>query len=326
MTFGELCDLYLLEGVAHKKASSIKADTGRITHHLKPILGTKRLEAIDRGDLERLMIEVTSGKSVSKRQKGSRRKAGSVPKGGIGVAARCIDLASAIFAFAVSRRLREDNPARGIKRPKSRRHERFLSDIEIAALAESLGREEEISGPFGVAAIKLLMFTGCRRSEILRLRWRDVDLERRCLRLPDSKTGAKTVYLNAPAIALLEQLAVVEGNSHVIVGNRHESSLIGIDKLWFRTRRRAGLADVRLHDLRHNFASIGAIGGLSLPVIGALLGHKHSTTTARYAHLSADPLRAANEAVGARIVAAMTKKHDPTKVAPLPFSTTSKIG
>jgi integrase len=317
MSFGALCDLYLSEGVAHKKASSIKADRGRISHHLKPLLGAKRVDSVDRGDIERLMIEVTSGRSVLRPPKDSRRKAGSIAKGGMGVAARCVDLASAIFAFAVSRRLRADNPARGIKRPKSRRHERFLSDAEIAALADSLDRESEVSGAFGVAAIKLLMFTGCRRSEVLRLCWRDVDFERRCLRLPDSKTGPKTIYLNAPAVALLEQLPRVEGNPHVIVGNRPGSPLIGIDKLWFRTRNRAGLGDVRLHDLRHSFASIGAIGGLSLPVIGALLGHKHSTTTARYAHLSADPLRAANESVGAWIAAAMAKKPDSTNVVPL---------
>jgi integrase len=270
------------------------------------------------------MIEVTSGKSVSKYQKGSRRKAGSVPKGGIGVAARCIDLASVIFAFAVSRRLCVDNPARGIKRPKSRKHERFLANAEIARLAASLEREAELGGPYGAAAIKLLMFTGCRRSEILSLLRRDVDLERRCLRLPDSKTGAKIIYLNAPAIAVLEALPATDDNPHVIAGTRPGCPLIGIDKIWFRTRKRAGLSDVRLHDLRHSFASIGAIGGLSLPVIGALLGHKHSTTTARYAHLSAEPLRAANEAVGARIAAAMSEKHEPAKVVPLPFSVSLK--
>jgi integrase len=113
------------------------------------------------------------------------------------------------------------------------------------------------------------------------------------------------VYLNAPAIAILNELPRVFGNPHAIVGARVGAPLRGIDKTWFRVRKAAGLYDDRLHDLRHSFASVGAAGGLSLPVIGALLGHKHSTTTARYAHLSADPLRAANEAVGARIEAAM---------------------
>ena len=138
------------------------------------------------------------------------------------------------------------------------------------------------------------------------MRWANVDLERQCLRLPDSKTGAKVVFLNAPALALLAELPRVEGNLHVIVGALEGRPLVGIGKIWARVRKRAGLEDVRLHDLRHNFASIGAGNGLSLPMIGALLGHKHTATTQRYAHLAADPIRAAGEAVGARIVAAMT--------------------
>ena len=95
---------------------------------------------------------------------------------------------------------------------------------------------------------------------------------------------------------------------YVIAGKRDNAPRTGIDKVWVRVKKRSDLEKVRLHDLRHSFASIGAIGGLSLPVIGALLGHKHAATTARYAHLSADPIRAANEAIGARIAAAMASK------------------
>jgi integrase len=149
-----------------------------------------------------------------------------------------------------------------------------------------------------------LLLTGCRRGEILNLLWEQVDFEHRCLRLPDSKTGAKIVYLNAPALAVLESLPREE-NPHVIASNRRGSHVAGIDKVWFRIRRNAGLNDVRLHDLRHSFASVGVIGGLSLPIIGALLGHKDAATTLRYAHLSADPIRAANEMIGAKIAAAM---------------------
>jgi integrase len=153
--------------------------------------------------------------------------------------------------------------------------------------------------------IKLLLLTGCRRSEILNLLWENVDFEHQCLRLRDSKTGAKVVYLNAPSLAILHSLSNDTGNPHVFPGNRRDSRLICIDKAWSRVRRNAGLEDVRLHDLRHSFASVGAVGGLSLPIIGALLGHKHAATTSRYAHLSADPIRAANEMIGARIAAAM---------------------
>jgi len=132
------------------------------------------------------------------------------------------------------------------------------------------------------------------------------------------------VYLNAPARALLQELPRLADNPRVIPGMRADSASASIDKAWSRVRRAAGLDDVRLHDLRHSFASVGAAGGLSLPIIGALLGHKHATTTARYAHLSADPLRAANDAVGARIAAAMNRKAEatpPVEAVPLPSRT-----
>jgi integrase len=180
-----------------------------------------------------------------------------------------------------------------------------------AQLAEALDAEASRSGnPYPSTAIKLLLLTGCRRGEIVNLCWDHVDFERECLRLPDSKTGAKIVYLNAPARALLQQLPRMAANPRVIPGMRADSASAAIDKAWASARAAAGLVDVRLHDLRHSFASVGAAGGLSLPIIGALLGHKHATTTARYAHLSADPLSAANDAVGARIAAAMRRNVD----------------
>jgi len=132
----------------------------------------------------------------------------------------------------------------------------------------------------------------------------------------------KIVYLNAPARALLQQLPRIADNPRVIPGMRADSASASIDKAWANARAAAELVDVRLHDLRHSFASVGAAGGLSLPIIGALLGHKHTTTTARYAHLSAYPLRAANDAVGARIAAAMSRRMSATTFAiwntPLP--------
>jgi integrase len=228
--------------------------------------------------------------------------------GGKGTAAQCVALVSSIFAFAVERRLCTDNPARGVKKAPVRKVERFLSEAEIARLADALDAEAQVSGnPYPSAAIKLLLLTGCRRGEIVNLLWQHVDFERECLRLPDSKTGAKIVYLNAPARTLLQELPRMTANSRVFPGMRAESASAAIEKAWSRIRTSADLADVRLHDLRHSFASVGAAGGLSLPIIGALLGHKHATTTARYAHLSADPLRAANETVGERIAAAFAR-------------------
>ena len=192
-----------------------------------------------------------------------------------------------------------------------RKVERFPSEKEIARLADALDAEaQQSNNPFPSAAIKLLLLTGCRRGEIVNLCWGHVDFERQCLRLPDSKTGSRVVYLNAPARALLGELPRIAHSLQVIPGMRAVSAGAAIDKVWSRVREAAGLSDVRLHDLRHSFASVGAAGGLSLPVIGALLGHKHATTTARYAHLSADPLRAANDAVGAKIATAMARRQD----------------
>ncbi len=305
-TIAELCDLYLAEGTAHKKSSTLKADRGRITHHIKPFLGKHLVAKIGRADIERMMAAVKSGATAASLPKNSKKPPGSVPTGGDGVAAQCVTLVSILLTFAVARGYRSDNPAKGIKKPPVRKMERFLCDEEIARLADALEAETRKTGnQYPAALIKLLLLTGARRGEIAGLQWQNVDLGRKCLRLPDSKTGAKVIFLNAAALDVLRSLPRITNNLHVIPGASGTAPLIGVDKIWDRIRTAAGLRDVRLHDLRHSFASMAAGSGLSLPVIGALLGHKHSATTARYAHLAADPLRAANDAVGEKIAAAM---------------------
>jgi integrase len=143
--------------------------------------------------------------------------------------------------------------------------------------------------------------------EVLHLKWEHVDFERGLLLLPDSKTGKKTIVLNAPALSLLEGLTrvgiyVIAGDSAATINERPRADL---KRPWTAVSRRADLDGVRLHDLRHNFASFGAGGGMGLPIIGKLLGHTQPQTTARYAHLHADPLRRASDAIGATIAAAM---------------------
>lgn len=128
-----------------------------------------------------------------------------------------------------------------------------------------------------------------------------MDFDAQYLRLPDSKTGAKTIYLNPPAMQVLAKIPKLEGNPHVICGGKSGAHLINLQKPWRRIRKQAGLDDVRLHDLRHSFASIAVASGMSLPLIGALLGHSQPQTTARYAHLSDDPLKKAAKTVGERM-------------------------
>jgi integrase len=165
--------------------------------------------------------------------------------------------------------------------------------------------KEKSCSPWVIAAIRLLIFTGARRNEILTLRWEHVSEEHECLMLPDSKTGRKAIHLNAPALALLQTLPRLEGNPYVICGEKSGQHLANVEKPWRRIRKGANLEDVRLHDLRHSFASVAASGGQSLVVIGKMLGHSKATTTARYAHLADDPVKAASDAVGRRIAAAM---------------------
>ncbi len=143
----------------------------------------------------------------------------------------------------------------------------------------------------------MLLFTGARLGEILTVHWDYVDLDRSLINLPDSKTGRKPIYLNSLAKEVLSALPRIESNPFVIVGRKTGAHLVNIRKPWYRIREAAGIEDVRIHDLRHSFASIAVSGGLTLPLIGKLLGHKKSATTERYAHLADDPIRAANEEV-----------------------------
>jgi len=303
-TISELIDLYLAEGCAHKKPRTIAADRGRFEHHIRPVLGRRKVADITRADIERLMTDVIAGRTV-KPIEGPRRP-GSVPSGGKGVAAQVVTLMSTVIAFAVKRGFRPDNPAHGIDKPKIRKMERFLTSEEIIRLGAALAAEENATGnPFPAAAIRLLLLTGARRSEIVGLRWAWVDFERAALFLPDSKSGAKTIHLSAPAAALLAGLPRLDGNPFVFPGARAEQVTSGIDKVWFRVRAAAGLEGVRLHDLRHSAASIAAARGASLLLIGKVLGHRQATTTERYSHLAADPVKATAELIGTHVAGAL---------------------
>ena len=143
--------------------------------------------------------------------------------------------------------------------------------------------------------------TGARRGEILSLRWQHVNFERGCLELPDSKTGEKEVFLPAAAMHILANLPRVDGNPYVIVGRKPGAHLVNLKDPCQSFERKPAWKDVRLHDLRHSFASVGARAGMSLPILGALLGHRETATTARYAHLSDDPRRLAADAMGKRL-------------------------
>jgi integrase len=260
------------------------------------------VQAINRADVEHLLNTVIGGHTAEKSS--GKRPAGSVATGR-GTGGQCVALASSILQFAVDRKLRPDNPARGIKKPAVRKMQRFLEPHELRRLANALDKElDEYGVLFPVTAIRLLALTGRRRGEIVCLRWRDVDLARGLLHIRDSKMREKTVYLSRGAIGLLESLRRDKGNPFVIAGRLGKPGG-AVDKTWARVRVRAGLPDVRLHDLRHTYANAGAGASLGLPIIGKLLGHTQAQTTARYAHVADDPLRKAANTIGAAIAAAM---------------------
>jgi integrase len=187
-----------------------------------------------------------------------------------------------------------------------------LSPRELARLGMALARAERNNSEsvFVLAAIQLLIFTGYRRNEILELQWKDVRTERAMFLLPETKTGPRPVYLSAPALSVLAGLPRVSKNPFVIIGDKDGQRPVNLRKPWLRICKVARLKDVRIHDLRHSFASVGVNGGASLPIIGKLLGHTKSSTTEKYSHLAADPVRAVNEAMGCQIAAMLAGRED----------------
>jgi integrase len=261
-----------------------------------PALGKKRLAEVTRQDVRKLHHD---------------RRATPVE-------ANCaVKLLSAMMNFAEAIGLQPDNsnPCRHVERFPQKRHERFLTADELGRLGEALAGDG--GSLYATAAIKLLVFTGARRGEILGLRWEWIDFERGEVRLPDSKTGPKTLHLPPPALEVLEALPRIEGNPHVIVGGKQGAGLANLQKPWRAVRKAARLDDVRLHDLRHAFASVAASSGMGLPIIGKMLGHSQPATTARYAHLASDPVKAAAATVARQIAAAMSAGSEPGAVIPL---------
>ena len=284
-TMSDLGKRFLDEHVPdHCKASTAEEYRRSVKLFIDPRIGKLRVPDVQRSDIAALHHHMRETPYQANRT--------------LGVLSKMMNLAELW-------ELRPDgsNPCRHVKRFKEEKRERFLSDEEYKRLGSAL-REIEAEGSetaAAIAAVRLLMFTGCRLSEIQKLRWEHVDLEAGELRLPDSKTGAKLVHLGGPAIAVLQTLDRPEDNPWVIAGRKPGSHLTDLQHPWRRIRVRAGLDDVRVHDLRHSFASGGLLVGEGLPMIGKLLGHTQVQTTARYAHLANDPVKSAANRIASRI-------------------------
>jgi integrase len=234
---------------------------------------------------------------------------------------RAVALCSKVFALAERWGLRAlgTNPARGIERYREHKRTRRLSLEELGRLGAALdqaargpltvpGRDGQTAtvhvSPFVLAAVKLLLFTGARKSEILTARWADVDRARAVLHLRDAKSGPRDVLLAAPALAVLDGLPRIDGCAYICAGAREGRPLVNISKGWGAIVAAAALDGVTPHVMRHTHGGVGVDAGLSLPVVGRLLGHAQASTTQRYAHVE-DPVRAAGELVAGRIAAAL---------------------
>lgn len=299
ITMSELCDLYLKEGCDHKKKSTIETDKGRIIRHIKPLMGKAVAANVTTDDVIKFMNHIIAGKTVADVKTKSRGRARV--QGGKGTASRTVGLLGGIFTFAIRKGIRIDNPVRTVQKPKDQKRERFLSEEELKALLVLLDNPKDLPLNFNVVpVIKMLLFTGCRKSEILTLKWKYLDLKNRYILLPDSKTGDKKIPLNQPAINVLKSVSKVSENQYVFVG-LSGGHFTALQKGWEKIRAHLDMKDVRIHDLRHSFASILAGSGYSLVMIGKLLGHADPKTTQIYAHLVDKQQSEASDQVGSYI-------------------------
>ena len=340
LTVAAVAERFDAEHIAVRlKPSTAEEYRRNLRRFILPALGRLKVTDVTRADVARLHHEFRDTPYQSNRN---------------------LEIISKMFNLAEMWGLRPDgsNPRRHIKKYPEVKRERYLSPVELAALGEALTRAESegLADEYAIAAIRLLIFTGCQLNEIMTLRWDDVDEAGHCLRLSDTKTGARVVHLGQPALDVLAGITRQLGNPWVICGRIPRSRRTDLQPPWQRMRKRAtvrlwaraagseeatlverlerdlgreptydeclaeaegrhlelraGLADVRIHDLRHSFASGAVALGESLPMIGKLLGHTQVQTTARYAHLAADPVKAAAERVTSNIASILGSGQD----------------
>jgi len=333
----------------HEKAERRKAATVTelATSFLANHVGKKRAavtHALYKDILDRLVLpEIGSRKAANVRRSDIASLHLGLAKTPF-QANRVVAVIASMYSFGGKHGLTPEghNPARGIDRFEEEGRERFLTGEELERLGAAIRTAEKVGAPWKInpagktkhvpkqnrqtpigehpaAAIRLLIFTGCRLREILHLKWTDIDFERGMLFLAKSKTGKKSVVLNAPALAVLQGITRV--GSYVIAGESagaaNEKPRSDLKRPWSIVTVLAGLEGLRIHDLRHSFASFGAGGGMGLPIIGKLLGHTQAVTTQRYAHLATDPLRQASNTIGNQIAAAMGENSLTAEVIPM---------
>jgi integrase len=286
-TVGELLDRYIEEHASRKREGSRREDEGLIRQWIRPELGRRKVADVRLADVEALHRKIT--------RRGTPYRAN-----------RVVALLSKLFELAARWEMRPDNPTRGIERNPEHKRSRYLKPDELRRLTTVLAAHPNRAG---ANAIRLLLLTGARRGEVLGLRWDQLDFDAGTWTKPSSLTKQNAEHripLSAPALQVLSEIRSTQAKASPFAfpGRRDGAPLVNMRRIWEDVCNLAELPGVRIHDLRHSYASLLASSGLSLPIIGALLGHTQASTTQRYAHLLDDPLRAATERVGAVVTGA----------------------
>ena len=284
LTVADLWRRYEAEHLPRKKAKSTEDDQQKARDYVLPKLGRLRVNEVTRADVQRLH------QSLAARPYQANRVLALVSK-------------MMSLAEAWGMRGENSNPCRHVDKFKEEARRRYLNAAELACLGTAIrnGQQTGTINVYAAAAIQLLLLTGARLNEMLSARWQWVDWDRRVINLPDSKTGAKPIYLSDAALGVLRTLHdhPDRGTSdYIIKGRHHGKPLVNLTKPWRRLCMAADLNDVRLHDLRHTAASIGVGSGVTLPIVGRLLGHSQPQTTQRYAHVDSDPALVAANRIG----------------------------
>jgi len=298
--------MILGKGGGPKKPGTLYRDKSRVNRHILPLLGTRKVADLTRADVTRFMRDVAAGKTAVVEKTGKLRGK-AIVEGGKGTAARTMGLLGGILSYGVSEGALAVNPVHGVKRPADQRRTARLTPEAYRRRGAALAAmEAEGANPYGLAAVRLLALTGCRRGEIERLRWSEVDAAGHALRLADSKEGASVRPAGQPALDLIASLPRRHGCVFVLPGRGDNTSFGGLPGLWRRVAARAELEEITLHGLRHSFASTAGDLGYSEATIGALLGHAAGSVTGRYVHHLDAVLIAAADRVAGEIAAAIT--------------------
>jgi integrase len=293
ITVKELCNLYLNDlkaglilgkGGRPKKLTTIGTDTGRIHRHIIPLVGSRRVKDLTKADISKVLKDIMAGKTrVSVKTKKLRGKA--IVRGGAGTATRTVGLLGGILTYAIEAGIIETNPAHGIRKPKDNVRTRRLSEAEYRMLGQMLreaaNQEKYVTT---VDIIRLIALTGCRRSEIIQLKWSEVDTEASCLRLKDSKEGKSIRAIGLPVVEYLEHRRKSAVGSFVFPGQGEDNAFGSLPNHWEQLFKRSPLSDVTPHVLRHSFASIANDLGFTEVTIAALVGHSKGSVTSKYIH------------------------------------------